>query len=118
MNHKMRILVVDDEAEIRTTLSEILSEEGYEPALAGSLAEAYAALGTGIDLALVDIKLGDDNGIDLLKSIKSVSPHLPVIMITGHGSVALASQAFKLGFKRIPIDKIGLYRDEYGTNAP
>ena len=93
----MKILVVDDESEIRTTLSEILSDEGYEVALAGGIAEAEAALGAGIDLALLDIKLGEENGIDLLKSIKTRSPHLPVIMITGHGSIALASQAFKLG---------------------
>jgi two-component system nitrogen regulation response regulator NtrX len=95
--NRMKILVVDDESEIRTTLSEILSDEGYEVALAGSIAEAEAALGAGIDLALLDIKLGGENGIDLLKSIKTRSPHLPVIMITGHGSIALASQAFKLG---------------------
>ena len=93
----MKILVVDDETEIRTTLSEILSDEGYEVMLAGSITAADATLGTGIDCVLLDIKLGEENGIDLLRSIKNRSPHLPVIMITGHGSIALASQAFKLG---------------------
>jgi two-component system nitrogen regulation response regulator NtrX len=95
--NRMKILVVDDEAEIRTTLSEILSDEGYEVTLAGGIAEAEAAFGSGIDCVLLDIKLGEENGIDLLKSLKASSPHLPVIMITGHGSIALASQAFKLG---------------------
>ncbi|MBN2035343.1 MAG: sigma-54-dependent Fis family transcriptional regulator [Chitinispirillaceae bacterium] len=93
----MKILIVDDETEIRTTLNEILSEEGYEVLLAGSFGEAQNALGTGVDLVLLDIKLGEENGIDLLKSIKAVFPRLPVVMITGHGSVSLASQAFKLG---------------------
>jgi two-component system, NtrC family, nitrogen regulation response regulator NtrX len=95
--NRMKILVVDDESEIRATLSEILSDEGYDIALAGTMAEAEASLGTGVDLVLLDIKIGEENGIDLLKVIKSRSPHLPVIMITGHGSIALASQAFKLG---------------------
>ncbi|MBN1128105.1 MAG: sigma-54-dependent Fis family transcriptional regulator [Chitinispirillaceae bacterium] len=95
--NRMNILVVDDEAEIRSTLSEILAEEGYDVIPAATISEAQTALGAGVDLALLDIKLGEENGIDLLKSIKSRAPQLPVVMITGHGSVALASQAFKLG---------------------
>lgn len=97
MNQTMRILVVDDEPGIRTTLQEILTEEGYDVSTAGSSAEAREKISQGCDLALLDIKINDENGIDLLKSIKETTPYLPVIMITGHGSVTLASQAFKLG---------------------
>jgi DNA-binding NtrC family response regulator len=97
MSPTMRILVVDDEPEIRTTLHEILTEEGYEVSTASSCAEAREKIAGGCDLALLDIKIGEENGIDLLVSIKTAMPQVPVIMITGHGSVTLASQAFKLG---------------------
>ena len=93
----MKILVVDDEAAIRTELQEILTEEGYTALTAQSIAEALAKIADGVDLALVDIKLGTENGLDLLGQIKTQFPGLPVVMITGHGSVALASEAFKLG---------------------
>jgi two-component system, NtrC family, nitrogen regulation response regulator NtrX len=97
MTQTMRILVVDDEPGIRTTLQEILTEEGYDVSTAGSCAEARERIAQGCDLALLDIKINDESGIDLLKSVRETTPHLPVIMITGHGSVSLASQAFKLG---------------------
>jgi DNA-binding NtrC family response regulator len=51
----------------------------------------------GVDLALVDIKLGVDNGIDLLRKLKQMYPYMPVIMITGFGTVALTKEAFKIG---------------------
>jgi two-component system nitrogen regulation response regulator NtrX len=97
MSKRMKILVVDDEADIRASLREILEEEGADTVLAESAAAALAQARAGVDLALVDIKLGADNGIDLLAELKREWPHLPVVMISGHGTVALAAQAFKLG---------------------
>ncbi len=95
--NKMRILVVDDEKDIRISLKEILEEEGYEVLIAETGAHANEQFLQGVDLVLLDIKLGNDNGIDILKSLKSQNPHIPVIMISGHGTVALAAEAFKLG---------------------
>ena len=93
----MRILVVDDEEDIRVSLQEIFTEDGYEVAIGSNEKQALELMSTDIDMALVDIKLGDDNGIELLKKLKAQWPSLPVVMITGFGTVALAKEAFKLG---------------------
>jgi two-component system nitrogen regulation response regulator NtrX len=96
MAAKMHVLVVDDEIEIRVSLKEILEEEGYAVAVADDAAAAHALVNS-VDCALVDIKLGVDNGIDLLRQFKQIRLHMPVIMISGHGTVALTAEAFKLG---------------------
>ena len=93
----MRILVADDEKDIRESLQEIFLEDGYQVALASSEKEALEQISGNIDMALVDIKLGDDNGIELLRKIKTQWPSIPVVMITGFGTVALAKEAFKIG---------------------
>lgn len=94
---KIRILVADDEEEIRETLREIFSEDGYDVVVASEESTALDAAGSGVDLAIVDIKLGVDNGIDLLRKLKQMYPYMPVIMITGFGTVALTKEAFKIG---------------------
>ncbi len=97
MEDKMHLLVVDDESAIRESLLEILEEEGYDVRCAESAATARPLMSGDVDLVLLDIKLGADNGIDLLREIKTQRPFLPVIMISGHGTVALTAEAFKLG---------------------
>lgn len=99
MNFKsnMRILVVDDETDIRESLQEIFFEDGYQVDVASNEKEALEQITSDIDMALVDIKLGDDNGIELLRKIKAQWPSIPVVMITGFGTVALAKEAFKIG---------------------
>ena len=94
---RMKVLVVDDDEDIRTSLREILDEEGYEPVVAATLEEGRERSATGVDLALVDIKLDDRSGIELLRDVRESRPWIPVIMISGHGTVALAAEAFKLG---------------------
>ncbi len=93
----MRILVVDDEIDICESLEEIFSEEGYQVDVAHDSRNALAMVNSNIDMAIVDIKLGEDDGIELLKRIKQQWPQLPVIMITGFGTVSLAAEAFKYG---------------------
>ncbi len=97
MTEKMKILVVDNEIDIRISLEEILEEEGYQPVLAENVAQAEEHFSTGVDLVLLDIKLGNENGIDVLKKFKNLRPSVPVIMISGHGTIALTAKAFKLG---------------------
>jgi two-component system, NtrC family, nitrogen regulation response regulator NtrX len=92
-----RILVADDEIEIRESLKEIFIEDGYDVSLASNEKEALEIATTGIDMALIDIKLGDDNGIELLSKLKQQWPLIPVVMITGFGTVSLAKEAFKIG---------------------
>ncbi|MBD3315717.1 MAG: response regulator [Chitinivibrionales bacterium] len=97
MSEKMRVLVVDDEESIRQSLQEILEDEGYEFIGTGTAVGASELIATGVDLVLLDIKLGEDDGIEVLQTIKTEYPAVPVIMISGHGTVALTAEAFRRG---------------------
>ncbi len=114
------VLLVDDEKNIRRTLRMVLEGEGYLVEEADSAAAAETALtrGTSIEVILLDVKLGEDNGIDFLSRLKSRSveeaggprfdPDIPVIMISGHASIDDAVKATKLGafdFLEKPLDR-------------
>ncbi len=93
-----RILVVDDEKSIRATLAAILNDEGYRPLAVGSGPEALARIGEEVpDLVILDIWLPDVDGIDTLAEIKRQWPELPVVMMSGHGTIETAVKATKLG---------------------
>ncbi|RII31486.1 MAG: Fis family transcriptional regulator [Geobacter sp.] len=93
-----KILIIDDEAFIRENVERILTDAGYQACSAASGSEALELVaGEDIDLALLDLNLGTENGIDLLKSMKELDPDLLVIVITGYGSVESAVEALKLG---------------------
>lgn len=93
-----KILIIDDEAFIRETVSRILSEDGYHVCQASNAGEAREQVTSGeIDLALLDLNLGSENGIDVLKILKELDPELLVIIITGFGSVESAVDALKMG---------------------
>ena len=97
MNH---ILVVDDEAEIRASLEEILREEGYGVAGAADAGEAVALLRDApYDVVLLDIWLPGRDGLELLAELREWPPETrpEVVMITGHGTVEAAVKATKLG---------------------
>ncbi|NLG75273.1 MAG: sigma-54-dependent Fis family transcriptional regulator [Xanthomonadaceae bacterium] len=95
-----RILVVDDESEIRGLLKEILADEGYEVDVAADAAEARAILAEHEpDLVLLDIWMPDSDGITLLRewAQPSGSTPCPVVMMSGHGTVETAVEATRLG---------------------
>ncbi len=94
-----KILIVDDEADIRGLLEEILSEEGYEVQVAADAAEARAARSSlGPDLVLLDIWMPDMDGISLLREWSVSDGHdCPVVMMSGHGTVETAVEATRLG---------------------
>ncbi|HUN73694.1 MAG TPA: sigma-54 dependent transcriptional regulator [Steroidobacteraceae bacterium] len=94
-----RILVVDDEADIRGLLKEILSEEGYEVDVAADAGQARASRARQTpDLVLLDIWMPDVDGITLLREwSSSVSDGCPVVMMSGHGTVETAVEATRLG---------------------
>ena len=94
-----QILVVDDEADIREMVREILTEEGYEVCVASNAAEARAAhMQHDLDLVLLDIWMPDMDGISLLKEWSRETPlSFPVVMMSGHGTVETAIEATKLG---------------------
>ena len=93
------ILVVDDEADIRGLLKEILSEEGYEVDVAANAAQARASRARQVpDLVLLDIWMPDVDGITLLKEWGATSLlTMPVIMMSGHGTIDTAVEATKFG---------------------
>jgi two-component system nitrogen regulation response regulator NtrX len=94
-----RILVVDDEADIRGLLKEILTEEGYEVEVAADATEARTARAMhAFDLVLLDIWMPDTDGITLLREWSvSAGYHCPVVMMSGHGTVETAVEATRLG---------------------
>src|ERR1035438_4105957 len=97
MNH---ILVVDDEAEIRTSLEDILREEGYSVATAATAAEALVQLEDApYDVVLLDIWLPDRDGLDVLADMHSLAAEKrpEVVIISGHGTIETAVKATKLG---------------------
>jgi DNA-binding NtrC family response regulator len=94
---KATILVVDDEALIRWSLSERLKSEGYEVLEAETGANALEKLPEGIDLVLLDYKLPDFDGVTVLRKIKEFDQDILVILLTAYASVETAVEAMKLG---------------------
>ncbi len=95
---KKRILIVDDEENIRRTLSNILRDEGYEVASAADGDEGWAEAQSGAyDLILLDIWLPGIDGLEVLSRIKKVKPMLPVVIMSGHGTIETAVKATRLG---------------------
>ncbi len=96
---KPSILVIDDEVEVCTFFSFYFQEEkGFTIQVAYSGKDARACfLNNSYDLALVDLKLPDDDGINLLKEIKTSNPHCRVIIMTGYSTIKSAVEAMKYG---------------------
>jgi DNA-binding NtrC family response regulator len=94
-----RILVVDDEADIRGLLKEILTEEGYDVEVAADAAQARSSRASRIpDLVLLDIWMPDTDGITLLREWSATDGFdCPVVMMSGHGTVETAVEATRLG---------------------
>ncbi|WP_428100313.1 sigma-54-dependent transcriptional regulator [Candidatus Rariloculus sp.] len=109
-----RILVVDDESNIRELLEEILSEEGYDVTTAADAEHARAARNEqNYDLTLLDIWMPDTDGISLLEEWAEGGSLGPVVMMSGHGTVDTAVEATRLGaldFIEKPISLTKLLR--------
>jgi two-component system nitrogen regulation response regulator NtrX len=96
--NKERILVVDDESNIRSSLQGILEDEGYGVQTAETGEDGLRLLETqSVDLLLLDVWLPAMSGIDVLKRVKAAEDSPPVVMISGHGTIETAVQATKLG---------------------
>lgn len=95
---KEDILIVDDERNIRTSLEAVLRDEGYRASSVASGEEALARLRQGTpDLVLLDIWLPGMDGLVTLEEMRKLDPELPVVMISGHGTIETAVKATKLG---------------------
>src|SRR6266567_4381144 len=107
------ILVVDDEPLIRWTLSERLGQDGHAIVEAETAKTALARFGPDIDLVLLDYKLPDSDGLQVLKTMKARDPDVPVILLTAFSSVETAVEAMKQGAyhyanKPFNLDEIAL----------
>lgn len=96
--HTARILVVDDEAHVRSMIAATLERQGYEVMLAGGGREALDALErNSFELILTDIVMQEGNGLALLESIHDQSPNLPVIMVTAIHDISVAIDSMRRG---------------------
>ena len=96
---KIKILIIDDEKDIRDSLKDILIDEGYEILLASNATEAKKIKASGkIDLILLDIWMPDIDGLSLLREWSALNEIVcPVIMMSGHGTIDTAIEATKIG---------------------
>ena len=110
----IEILIVDDNADIRNILNELIVDAGYKTRLAANYNQALSEIDKKMpDVAILDVKLdkGDNDGIELLTHIKSKNKDVPVIIITGHANVEMAVNSLKHGafeFIEKPFDQTRL----------
>jgi DNA-binding NtrC family response regulator len=94
----IRVLLIDDEVGYVNVLSNRLSKRGFEVGKANSGSEALQCLRQqDYDVAVLDLKMEDMDGIEILKILKKMVPELVVIMLTGHGSAEAAHEGIKEG---------------------
>jgi len=115
-----QVLVVDDEADIRALISDILSDEGYGVTVAGNAQEARASRDASkFDLILLDIWMPDTDGITLLREWNEAGDlNCPVVVMSGHGTVDTAVEATRLGafdFVEKPLSLAKLLRTVEGA---
>jgi len=93
-----RLLVVDDERTLRFTIGEWARDLGFQPLEAASGAQAFDRMREHrVDVVLLDLKLGEEDGMDVLRRLREEEPDLPVIVLTGHGGIEHAIEATRLG---------------------
>jgi two-component system nitrogen regulation response regulator NtrX len=94
------ILIIDDNADIRNIIQDLIDEAGYKTRLAANYNQALNEIDKKLpDVAIIDVKLdkGDSDGLELLSHIKKKDKNIPVIIITGHANVEMAIKALKAG---------------------
>ncbi len=97
LKQQATILIVEDDRSVATALTRILELDSYRVVAVDSAAQATNHLDNGIDLVLSDLRIGSDDGIDLLSIWKSKQPRTPFILMTGYGQIASAVNAMKRG---------------------
>ena len=105
---KDTILIIDDKVKLCETLAKTFGQFGYYCLCAANSRDALRLVNDSpIHVALLDIMLGEENGIDILQTLRKIRPNLPVIMMTGYASIETAVQSMKLGafdYVKKPLD--------------
>ncbi|MFP4670935.1 MAG: response regulator [Desulfohalobiaceae bacterium] len=108
----LKILLVDDEEEFITTLSERLELRGYSTDTASDGQQALAMLdATCYDVVMLDLMMPGMSGLEILQQAKRLKPDLPIILLTGHGSTREGIEGMRLGavdFLMKPLDIVEL----------
>ena len=94
------ILIVDDNADIRNSINDIILDHGYKTRLAANYNQALNEIDKKLpDVAILDVKLdkGDNDGIELLSHIRTKNKDIPVIIISGHANIEMAVKSLKKG---------------------
>jgi two-component system, response regulator RegA len=97
--HEVRtLLLVDDDAPLRTRLGRALEARGFTPTLAAGVHEAVTALrATPPAYAVIDMKLGDGAGLEVVRALRDTAPDTRIVVLTGYGNIASAVAAVKAG---------------------
>ena len=110
---KTHILIVDDEEQVRHVVARFLVKRGYHVSTCGSSAETWQLLEReAVDVVVLDIEIGEENGLELLGELQNKYPHLPAIIMTGRGcdeelfQVARARGAAGYVSKLLRIDQL------------
>lgn len=114
------LLLVEDDDVLRHVLTRALEGRGYRVVAAGELEEAkYLSIRQPPDFAVVDLRLGNESGLELVDHLTRANPGVRAVILTGYASIATAVEAIKLGAKYYltkPVDAdeivAALYRDE------
>jgi len=105
------ILIIDDNADIRSILKDLINDAGFKTRVAANYSQALAEIDKKLpDVAIIDVKLdkGDNDGIELLSHIKKKNKDIPVIIISGHANIEMAIKSLKSGafeFIQKPFDQ-------------
>ena len=105
------ILIIDDNADIRSILKDLIDEAGFKTRVAANYNQALKEIDKKLpDVAIIDVKLdkGDNDGIELLLHIKKKNKDIPVIIISGHANIEMAIKSLKSGafeFIQKPFDR-------------
>jgi two-component system, response regulator RegA len=92
------LLLLDDDASLRTRLGRALEQRGFEVELAETVADALRALKTRPPaFAVCDLRLGDGTGLDVVQAVRNARPDARIIILTGYGNIATAVAAVKAG---------------------
>jgi two-component system, response regulator RegA len=91
------LLIADDDAAFRTRLARAMEQRGYLVTAVGSVAEALAQTATPPTYAVIDLRLGDGNGLEIVGPLRKARPDMRIVVLTGYGNIATAVAAVKEG---------------------